>query len=108
MGRNIKAALLSGLVFPGIGQIYKGCKVKGVILIIAVNILFLVAIGAVVKEIYLLGASGGLSETAEPLQAVDRVIRGNTVFKGILAVLGVVWLYGILDALFYRRKNRTE
>ncbi len=108
MNKNIKAALLSGLVFPGIGQIYKGCKLKGVILIVAVNVLFLIAVGAVVKEIYLLSASGGLSETQAPMQAVDRVIRDNTIFNGILVVLVVVWLYGILDALFYRTKNRTE
>jgi len=108
MSRNIKAALLSGLVFPGIGQIYKGCRVKGVILIFAVNVLFLAAIGIALREIYQLSISGGLSEAQAPLETVDRILRGNPAFNRLLAVFAGLWLYGILDALFYRPKNPTD
>ncbi len=108
MSRNIKAALLSGLVFPGIGQIYKGCRLKGVILICAVNILFLLAIAVALKEIYQLSVSGSLSGTQASLVTVDRILRGNPAFSRLLAVFAGLWLYGILDALFYRPKSPTE
>ncbi len=108
MSRNIKAALLSGLVFPGIGQIYKGCRLKGVILICAVNVLFLVVIAVALKEIYQLSVSGGLSGTQAPLETVDRILRGNPAFSRLLTIFAGLWLYGILDALFCRAKNPTE
>ena len=38
MNIDIKAALLSALVFPGLGQLYKGDRVKGMIILVCVNI----------------------------------------------------------------------
>ncbi len=108
MSRNIKAALLSAFVFPGLGQIYKGCRTKGVILICAVNVLFLVAIAVVLKEIYQLSISGGLTGAQEPVKTVDRLLRANPAFSRLLAVFAVLWLYGILDALLCRTKDTTE
>ncbi len=108
MNKNIKAALLSALVFPGLGQLYKGCRLKGFVLIFAVNVLFLVAIALVLKAIYALSLSGGLSGTADPAKTADLILAGNPAFAWLLAIFGGLWLYGVLDALLSSSKDRTE
>ncbi len=108
MSKNIKAALLSAFVFPGLGQIYKGCRLKGLILIFAVNVIFLAAIAVVLRKIYLLSVSGGLSGAQDPLKTADSILRGNSSFTWLLVVFAGLWLYGFLDALFYRPKDPNE
>jgi TM2 domain-containing membrane protein YozV len=107
MKKNIKAALLSAFVFPGLGQIYKGCRLKGLILIFAVNVLFLVAIALFVKEIYLLSLAGGFTGTPDPVKTADRILGGNPAFTWLLALFGCIWIYGVLDALLHSPKDRT-
>lgn len=109
MNKNIKAALLSAFVFPGLGQLHKGCRLKGFILIFAVNILFLIAIALVLKAIYALSLSaGGLSGTTDPAKTADLILSGNPAFAWLLAMFGCLWLYGILDALLSSPKDRTD
>ena len=108
MNRNTKAALLSALVFPGLGQLYKGCRAKGFVLIFAVNILFLVAIALVLKAIYSLGVSGGLSGTPDPAKTADLILADNPVYAWLLAIFCCLWLYGVLDALLSSPEDRAE
>jgi TM2 domain-containing membrane protein YozV len=107
MNKNIKAALLSAFVFPGLGQLYKGCRLKGFILIFAVNVLFLIAIALVLKGIYALSLTGGFSGTPDPVKIADRILGGDRAFTRLLAVFAGLWLYGVLDALLHSSKDRT-
>jgi hypothetical protein len=104
--KNIKAALLSGLVFPGIGQIYKGCKVRGFILILAVNFLFLIAFALILRDIYQLVLSGDLTSTPDPVIMAKHIISETPGLNWLMGTLLCVWLYSIADALFARCGKR--
>ncbi len=108
MSRNIKAALLSAFVFPGLGQIYKGCRKKGIILILAVNVVFVAAIAVVIGEIYQAAFSGNLSATPNPVMTAERILHGTPAITVLLALFACLWIYGVLDALFHRPKDRAE
>ncbi len=63
MKKNIKALLLSALILPGLGQLYKGDKVKGGIMIALVNIFLLAALFLVMQG---MGEGGRRAQGEEP------------------------------------------
>ena len=97
---HVKAGLLSAFVLPGLGQIYKGARVKGGIMIGLVNVFLLAALFLVMKGMGELLATARLSG----MDAAERVIDG---FRGkgpavriLAAAFCALWIYGIVDALF--------
>ena len=48
---NLKAALLSALVIPGLGQLYIGNKLKGGIIIVLVNMFLLGALALALQGV---------------------------------------------------------
>ncbi len=107
MQTNIKAALLSAVVFPGLGQIYKGCKARGFIIIFAVNIMFIIAFALIIRDIYLLVMSGRFSPTAAPVTTARRIVSETPGLAPLLWILLCVWVYGIADALFARTGKQS-
>jgi len=112
MKKSAKAALLSGLIFPGTGHIYLREYFRGAVLVG----LSLVALSAVVTIAYRQASviadqiiSGEISLEAEAIaQAVsdstspaDRLAENAAYF-----VLAVCWLAGILDS--YRLGSQKE
>ncbi len=97
MKKNIKAALLSALVLPGLGQLYKGCKLKGVILISLVNIFLLIALAYVMKGVGRIIATGttGKLEIARVLTDLQ---QETPEVRWLLAAFFIVWAYGTVDA----------
>ena len=96
----VKAALLSAFVLPGLGQIYKGAKVKGGIMIGLVNVFLLAAFFLVVKGMGALLVTARLSGLA----AAESVIAGFRDKVPAVKLLSVgfffLWAYGVVDALF--------
>lgn len=107
MKKNVKATLLSAFIFPGLGQIYKGCKLKGYLMILGANLLFLVALALVLKGVYELSLTNGISETPDPSAFAKRLIAETPSIEWILGIFFCLWLYGVLDALLAGRKERT-
>uniref|UniRef100_A0A7V4G6L8 Uncharacterized protein n=1 Tax=Desulfobacca acetoxidans TaxID=60893 RepID=A0A7V4G6L8_9BACT len=98
----IKAFLLSALVFPGLGQLYKRERRKGVLLILAANLL----LGLVLLAgLFLL--AGELEEITAPLtvkllqEAVLRVLT-QPLFLVPFALFVALWGYAAADALMAR------
>lgn len=96
---NIKAALLSGLVLPGLGQILRGRRVKGGILLLLVTVLLIAAM-LVLASLFqdLLHASrlaGGMDGAvlAERLRAR----APSALWMGIAFLC--LWCYAVADAL---------
>lgn len=99
MKLNIKAAFLSALVLPGLGQIVNGKKVKGLILIAIVNIYILVALALVFRgfgNLFLAAGSGA----ADPFAVLEEVKKNTSGSRLMLASFVGVWLYAVIDALF--------
>jgi TM2 domain-containing membrane protein YozV len=101
----VKAALLSAFVLPGMGQIYKGAKVKGGIMIGLVNVFLLTAFFLVMKGIGALLVTARLSG----LDAAAGIIAGLRDKVPAVKLLSVVffflWAYSVVDALFKEEKK---
>jgi TM2 domain-containing membrane protein YozV len=105
MKKSLIALLLSALVFPGIGQIYKGKTRKGIFLILAASMLLAVLIlGFFILYSYAYAAI--LSQAASP-EAVSpaqlRLLLFNVITHPfILFIFGLLlatWVYGVVDAV---------
>ena len=105
MKRKNVAALLSALVFPGVGQYYLGRRMRGLLFLgaaaIAAVVYFNFAIdsaNAVVDQV--LGGSVPL----DPAAIAAKVENQPTPLGVTLAevVFGVCWLGSVLEALFVR------
>jgi hypothetical protein len=99
MKRKWIALLLSALVLPGLGQIYLGRKVKGIAILLIVNLLMLLALFVLLKglnpAIATRIASGTVS-TGEVLAGLQ-VVSGFG--KALLAAFGLVWGFSVVDIL---------
>jgi len=99
MKENLKAALLSALVLPGVGQLYRGRTVKGGILVALVTIIllifiFLVALAAQ-DVLHVVRVTG----TVDAVALAERLQDRMPAVLWLAGILFCVWLYGIVDAL---------
>ena len=100
MRRSVKAALLSGLVFPGTGQVYLGLRRRGWAFIVSVILIFA---GVVIRmtvqayrEIAAAAAKGAAIDVADLQKAV--AASSDAATTAGLALLVLLWLAAILDA----------
>jgi TM2 domain-containing membrane protein YozV len=106
MNKKLTALLLSGLVLPGLGQLYLGRKMVGGIIIVLVNLVLILALFVLLRGLSPLIASqiagGAINiKPAEVMQAVD----GATGFgKAVLAAFFLVWTFSIVDILRNKEK----
>jgi TM2 domain-containing membrane protein YozV len=109
MNLNIKAAVLSAFVLPGLGQLVNGKKLKGFVLITIVNIFILVAMAFVLKgmgQLVVTMKAGGPVDAAAVLEQV-RQNSGRSPRWLLAGFLGI-WLYAVVDALVDRPKVEVE
>ncbi len=111
MNQSVKAALLSGLVFPGTGQISLGYKKRGW-LIIAVNVVFLyLIISEIMQQAYSVIAEMQKSGAVLDIEAISNTTSGlvafsdNTFLNVILMLLIAGWVISVIDA--YRLGKKT-
>jgi TM2 domain-containing membrane protein YozV len=105
MKKNIKALLLSAFIFPGLGQVYKGCRVKGCIVILLTNIILLVAFAIAIKGIYQMTISPDFAGTMDPANMAKRLLSETPAFRWLFGIFSFIWLYAALDALLTNRKD---
>jgi TM2 domain-containing membrane protein YozV len=99
MKLHVKAALLSGFVLPGLGQLYKGARVKGGIMIALVNVFLLAALYLVMKGMGELLVTARLSGMAAARQVIDRLGQSSPGVRYLLAAFLALWVYSFVDAL---------
>ena len=102
---NCKAALLSGLVLPGLGQLYKGERTKGTILILTVNLFLLGMVFMVMKYIAPIIISAGMEGRYDTGQILAQLKSGGPAVKLLLSMFCVVWAYSWIDAALGNRRN---
>lgn len=95
MKRKTTALLLSALILPGLGQLYLGRKVVGIALIMAINLLLLLALFVLLKGASPLIAakvtSGSISATE-----IATALGGVAGFgKALLAVFLLIWSFAV-------------
>jgi len=97
MGNRIKCVALSALVLPGLGQLYRGSRLKGGIMILLDNIFILGALFVALRsagKLMLAGSEGGVD--AEQVLAAIRA--DNPYANWLLGGFLVLWVYGVVDA----------
>jgi TM2 domain-containing membrane protein YozV len=113
MKKSTKAALLSGLVFPGVGQMYLKRFGRG--LLFMVPVLFGVAIIVAMATI-------GAMESLKTIQAQGGIVDSNAItaaaqihaketagyFRAILLFIVICWLAAIVDAYRLGSKQMLE
>jgi len=99
MSRKIRALLLNAFVLPGLGQLYLGRKVAGIVIILLVNLLLLLALFVVLKGASPLIAaqmtSGSLG-SGDIIAALDSVAVYG---RALLAAIVLIWAYALVDII---------
>ena len=104
MKRSSKAALLSGLIFPGIGHIVLKQYLRGTVLMLFA----LVALSVIVSRIYqrALTIVDGINSADVPVdtRAIAEMVSNSSsgadsfIENIAVIVLGACWLIGIIDS----------
>ena len=104
MQQSVKAALLSGMIFPGIGQISLGYKKRGWSIILVNCILFYLIISKVIQQatsIVEKMQQDGLALDIESISKQTSELVGfsdNSSLNTLLILLILGWLISIIDA----------
>jgi hypothetical protein len=104
MKNSMKGALLSGLVFPGLGQIALKHYWRGFALVLAVMAGLYIMIVTAVQQAYVildtLEAEGGMpdSDTISQAAAQAATASDSPMITGVSVLILVCWIVGIIDA----------
>lgn len=103
MSPALKAALLSGLVWPGLGQAVLGRRRRAAVFALAtLGCLVALVVLLVRLSLRVLGdvqVSGGAIDTATVTAAVhEAAAEGATLgFRAALVLLALIWIAGVVD-----------
>jgi TM2 domain-containing membrane protein YozV len=114
MKHAIKGGLLSGLIFPGLGQVVLKRYGRGVVIILAVLVsLFVAVVTAVQHALVILEkiqSRGGEISMKTISDAATRASSTSVSLIFNLALLMIIfcWIFGIIDAYRIGRKKDIE
>jgi TM2 domain-containing membrane protein YozV len=95
---NIKALLLSAFVLPGIGQLYKGEKIKGAIFLVLVNIFLLASLFIVLQKMGSFLATARIAGPQEALNLLDTITKSSPEIGWLLSGFTLLWGIAVVDA----------
>lgn len=100
MNRSLKAALLSGLVFPGAGQLYLGRRRRGWLFILSVLLIFVCVVIRMTVLAYRAIATAAARGEAIDAGAIQRAVAASTdvAASAGFVLLVLLWIAAILDA----------
>jgi TM2 domain-containing membrane protein YozV len=104
MKPSLKAALLSALIFPGVGQLYAGYKKRGWLIIAANAVLVYFIISEVMNKAYQLVAEIQLDGNVIDIEKISNAsakiteFSDNTFINVVLILLIISWLFATIDA----------
>jgi hypothetical protein len=104
MKNSMKGALLSGLVFPGLGQIVLKRYARGFALLLAVTAGLYIMIATAVQQAYAIldsiEAEGGMpdSDTISQAAAQAAAASDSPMITAVSVLMLVCWIVGIIDA----------
>ena len=114
MNNSLKGALLSGLVFPGLGQIVFKHYRRGAVLLILVSASLLVVLAKAVQQAFTILEKIELDGGAIDLSAISNAaVQASTtsdspVFKLFFLLMIVCWIIGVVDAYRIGRRKDIE
>jgi hypothetical protein len=114
MNNSLKGALLSGLVFPGLGHVRSGYYKRGIALMFTVSASMVVMAIKAVQQVFIvlekIELEGGVIDiktiTDTATQAVTAT--GSLIYNLGLLLIVVCWIIGIVDAYIIGKKKDLE
>jgi len=114
MNHSVKAAFLSGAVFPGLGQVFLKHYVRGMALMLVVSVSMVVLVKKAVEQ-----ALAILEQVQWDGGSIDMITISNAatqastssdspVFNFLLFLILTCWLIGIVDAYRMGKKKDLE
>ena len=98
---------LSAFVLPGIGQLYKGEKVKGAIFLVLVNIFLLASLFIVMKKMGSFLVTARISGPQEALNLLDTITKSSPEIGWLLSGFTLLWGVAVVDAAKPARQKQT-
>ena len=100
MKKSVKAALLSGLVFPGTGQVYLGQRRRGWAVIVSVILIFACVVIHITVHAYREIAAAAAKGVVIDITAIQKSVAASSdlATTAALVLLVLLWLGAILDA----------
>lgn len=112
MKKSLKAALLSGLVFPGVGQFWLKHAIRGGVLVVAVSASLAVIVVKVTQQalaiLEKIESEGGAVDLVAVVNSANSSSAGDTAIKIASLLLVACWLASIVDAYVLGRKKEQE
>jgi len=114
MNNSLKGAFLSGLIFPGLGQVVLKHYKRGAVIMLTVLVsLSVVAVKAVQHALAILekieSEGGAISmSTISNATAKASTTSGSLTFNLVLLLVILCWIIGIVDAYRIGKKKDIE
>lgn len=114
MSNSLKGALLSGLVFPGLGQVVLKRYKRGVVIMLAVlagmTVIVVKAVQNALAILEKLEQEGGALDMTAITNAATQASTGSgsLVINLLLLLIIVSWIIGVVDAYRIGRKIDLE
>jgi hypothetical protein len=102
---NIKAMLLSAFLLPGIGQLFKGEKIKGAVFLVLVNMFVLAALFLVMKKMGSFLLTARVAGPEEALKLLDTITRSSPEIGWLLAGFTLLWGFAVVDAAKVKKQS---
>lgn len=97
MNQKIKSIALSAFVLPGLGQLYRGRRVKGGVMILLDNLFILGGMFIALRSVGKFMLAGRTGMDAEKVLAAIQVDAPYA--RWVLGGFVVLWVYGVVDAI---------
>lgn len=107
MKKPTTALLLSGFILPGLGHIYLGQRNKGIVLILAVNIVLLAALFFIMKLASPVVAAHLTGTPLTPEMILENVEPYSFWAKLLLATLFAIWGFGLMDLISFIKTGKA-
>ena len=114
MNNSLKAAFLSGLIFPGLGQIVLKRYKRGAVIMLTVLVSLSVVVAKAVQHalaiLEKIESEGGAISMSTISNAATQAsaTSGSLTFTPVLLLVTLCWLIGVVDAYSIGKKKDNE
>lgn len=114
MNNSLKGALLSGVVFPGVGQVILKHYKRGIALMVTVLVSLLVIVVKTVQQAFTLlekiESDGGAINMSTISNAATQAstTADSFIFNFVLLLIIFCWIIGVVDAYRIGKKRDIE
>ena len=114
MNNSLRGALLSGLVFPGLGQVMLKHYKRGAVLMLAITVTLMALLIKAVQQAFTIlekiNSEGGEIDMSTILSTATQAstTSDSLIFKLLLWLLIFCWVIGVVDAYIIGRKKDIE